>query len=145
MSRIKIDIPDHFPFYTELEVRITDINYGGHVGNDRFLVYIQEARQQFLASKGYTELNVAGNGLIMADAAIRFKREILYGQSLVIGVLANDFDRMSFDLVYGIFIKEKDGSKVLAGAAKTNMVYYNYSTHKKVSLSQDVIATLSQT
>lgn len=145
MSRIKIDVPDHFPFYTEMEVRITDINYGGHVGNDRFLVYVQEARQQFLASKGYTELDVAGNGLIMADAAIRFKREIRYGQKLIIGVLANDFERMNFDLIYGIFIKEEDGSQVLAGAAKTNMVYYNYSTQKKVSLSPEVISTLSQT
>lgn len=143
MSRVKIELPNQFPFYTQLEVRITDINYGGHVGNDRFLAFVQEGRQQFLASKGYSELSIEGYGVIMADAAIRFKREILYGQTLEIGVMATDFDRMSFDLLYGVYIIEKEGSKVLAASAKTNMVYFDYSTNKKVSLTEQVIQKLT--
>jgi hypothetical protein len=34
MARIKLDLPADFPFAAELRVRITDINYGGHMGND---------------------------------------------------------------------------------------------------------------
>ena len=57
-----------------MEIRVTDLNYGGHVGNDTILSLLQEARQQFLQSKGYAELEVESYGLIMADAMIEYKR-----------------------------------------------------------------------
>jgi len=36
MQRIKIDLPEFFSFTTPIKIRITDLNYGGHVGNDVF-------------------------------------------------------------------------------------------------------------
>ena len=70
MARIKIDLPQNFSFRTEIPVRITDINYGGHAGNDTILSLIHEARMQFLANSGYSELNFEGTSLIMADVGI---------------------------------------------------------------------------
>ena len=52
MERIKINLPETFTFSTIIKIRITDINYGGHVGNDSFLSLVHEARLQFLASNG---------------------------------------------------------------------------------------------
>ena len=37
MARIKLDMPDNYIFSTELPVRISDINYGGHLSNDAML------------------------------------------------------------------------------------------------------------
>jgi hypothetical protein len=37
MARVKIDLPDKFIFKTEIPIRINDINYGGHLGNDAVL------------------------------------------------------------------------------------------------------------
>jgi 4-hydroxybenzoyl-CoA thioesterase len=68
MQRVTIDWPDPSGFITELEIRITDINYGGHLGNDRLLSLVHEARVQWLASHDWTELDVDGIGLIMTDA-----------------------------------------------------------------------------
>ena len=48
MARIKLDLPERFPFSTELRVRITDVNYGGHMGNDSLLGLLHEARVRFL-------------------------------------------------------------------------------------------------
>ena len=48
MSRIKLALPDRWTFSTELPVRISDINYGGHLGNDAVLALAQEARVRFL-------------------------------------------------------------------------------------------------
>ena len=45
-------------FSTQLTVGIGDINYGGHVGNDRFLLFFQEARLRFLAGFGMSEAAV---------------------------------------------------------------------------------------
>ena len=56
MERIKVPLPDKYTFSTIITIRITDLNYGGHVGNDVFLSLILEARLQFLHHYDYSEL-----------------------------------------------------------------------------------------
>ncbi len=56
MSRIKIEMPEKFIYKTEIPVRITDINYGGHLGNDSLLSIIHEARVRFLKHLEYSEV-----------------------------------------------------------------------------------------
>ena len=77
--RVQLQLPETFSFQTEIPVRITDINYGNHLGNDAILSMMHEARVQFLQSLGYTELDVEGAGMIMADTAIIYKGEGFYG------------------------------------------------------------------
>ena len=71
MPRIRIDLPATFPFAIELPVRITDVNYGGHLGNDALLSLLHEARCRFLLHHGCSEANTAGVGMVMVDAARR--------------------------------------------------------------------------
>src|SRR4051812_739086 len=98
MERTKINLPENFNFSTQIKIRITDLNYGGHVGNDSFLSLIHEARQQFLNHFGYSELKVENVSLIMADAAIEFKKELNYGDEVKIFVTASGFDKYGFDI-----------------------------------------------
>jgi acyl-CoA thioesterase FadM len=71
-----------FPFSTELRVRITDVNYGGHMGNDSLLGLLHEARVQFLAHYGLSELDIGGLwGIIMADSVIVYKSEAFPGET----------------------------------------------------------------
>ena len=109
MSRIKIDLPETFSFSTSFPVRITDLNYGAHVGNDKVLSFLHEARVRYLQSLGYTEFNLEGIGLIMADAALIFKNEIYYGDELLISIQPVEFSRVGFDLIYKI--EKKSGGK----------------------------------
>ncbi len=143
MNRIKLDLPEQFTFSTFLTIRITDLNYGGHVGNDSFLSLIQEARQQFLASHGYEELSIEGIGLIMADVAIEFKKELHYGDKLKISVTADAFDKLGFDLFYLLEIMREDET-LLAGKAKTGMICYDYGNGKKVPVPEAVIRKLGK-
>ena len=131
MARIKIDLPSHFDFRVTIPVRITDINYGGHVGNDAILSIMHEARMQFLKHHGYSELDFAGTGLIMNDVGIEFKNELFYGDSIIASVSAGDFSRVSFDLYYK-FEKAGGDKMVLVAAGKTGMICYNYDL-KKIS------------
>ena len=73
MARVKVELPGNFTFSAKIPVRITDINYGGHVGNDTILSILHEARVQYLKHYGYTELNFGGTGIIMSDVAIEFR------------------------------------------------------------------------
>ncbi len=129
MARIKIDLPEKFSFTTLIPIRITDLNYGGHVGNDTVLSIIHEARFQFLQHHGYTELNFAGEGLIMSDVAIEFKSEIFYGDVIKASVTVLEFSRVGFDIFYKLEkqIARKD---VLLVAAKTGIICYNYALKK---------------
>ena len=78
MPRIKLNIPDNTLATLAIPVRITDINYGNHLGNDAFVSIIHEARMQWLHQHGYTELNIEGAGLILADLAVEFRNEGFY-------------------------------------------------------------------
>ena len=109
MQRIKINLPENFNFSTVIKIRITDLNYGGHVGNDSFLSLIHEARQQFLNYFGYSELKIENVSLIMADAAIEFKKELNYGDEVKISVTVTAFDKFGFDIFYKLEIINETG------------------------------------
>ncbi|ULQ58069.1 thioesterase family protein [Flavihumibacter rivuli] len=143
MARLKLDIPNQpFPFQTIIPVRITDLNYGGHVGNDTILSMIHEARVQYLASNGYSELSMAGVGLIMGDVGIEYKSELFYGDQVVVAVCAGDFSRVGFDLYY-ILEKSEGEQKRLVAIAKTGMVCYNYQAKKIAAVPEEVKTKLS--
>lgn len=136
MNRIKIDLPEQFSFTTKIPVRITDLNYGGHVGNDTILTLIHEARVQFLKHHGFEELNFAGVGLIMADAGIQFKNELFYGDVIIASVTTGNYSKIAFDIYYK-FEKEVEGKLVAVAAAKTGMVCYDYSLKKTVAVPEE--------
>ncbi len=123
MARIKLELPEHFPFSTELRVRITDVNYGGHLGNDALLGLLHEARVQFLAHYGLSELDIGGLGIIMADSVIVYKSEAFPAETLVIAVAATDFNRYGCDFVYRV--TEKTTRREVA-QAKTGIVFFDY-------------------
>src|SRR5438128_960515 len=127
MARVKIELPDSFQFTTEIKIRITDLNYGRHVGNDTVLSIIHEARMQFLRHYGHTEMNFSGIGLIMSDVGIEFKNELFYGDKIKIAVAIAEISKVSFALYYKL--EKEAGEKLLPAAiARTGMVCYNYET-----------------
>lgn len=142
MERVKLTLTHHFSFSTLISIRITDINYGGHVGNDTFLSIIHEARQQFLHHFGYSELAFAGTSLIMADAVLEFKKELHYGDTVKVSVAATGFNKIGFDLHYLLEVQQ-GGETYLAGKAKTGMLCYNYSDKKIVPVPNEVLNKFS--
>jgi len=127
MARIKIEIPKKFIYKTEIPIRISDINYGGHLGNDSLLSIIHEARLQFLNHLGYSESNVEGVGIIMIDAGIQYKSEAFYRDELLVEIAVTDFTGIGCDFVYRI--TNKNTSKEIA-LAKTGIVFFNYDKRK---------------
>ena len=131
MARIKLDRPAVVHFSTEIPVRITDVNYGNHLGNDSLLSLIHEARVRFLKNYQYSEMNVESAAIIMSDVAIVYKSEAFYGDTLHFAIAAVDFQRFGCDLVYGITNKES-GKEV--ARAKTGIVFYDYTEKKLIEV-----------
>jgi acyl-CoA thioesterase FadM len=133
--RVKIAFPDRSPLCVlHIPVRIGDINYGGHVGNDAILSVIHESRMQWLASAGLTELEVGGHGLIMADVMIAYRGESFYGDVLNVELYADEVTQRSFDLVYRIRTL-REGQEVAIAEAKTGMICFDYKLRKIVQMN----------
>lgn len=141
MARIKIDIPEKIMATLLIPVRIADINYGNHVGNDAFVSIIHEARMQWLKQYDYTELNMEGIGLIMSDLAIEFKSESFYGDVIEVKLGAGEISRVGFELYYRLFAKRNDENILLANA-KTGMVCYDYEAKKVAPIPEKLKAIL---
>jgi len=141
MARIKIAIPEQFSFSCQIPVRITDINYGGHVGNDTILTIVHEARMHFLKSLGFTEMDFGGKGMIMADAAIEFKNELFYGETVIAAVAVADISKIGFDLIYKLEKEEED--KKIVAIAKTGMICYDYAAKKITAIPEVALEKLS--
>ena len=133
MARVKIDLPDNFAFSTEIPVYIGHINYGNHLDNAAMLSLVSEARMRFFASMGYSESNVDGVGIIVADAAIQYKAEVFYGDLLRFEMTATDFSRLGCGLLYRV-TRVSDSTEVARG--KTGIVFFDYQERAKANVPQ---------
>ena len=127
MARVKLILPKEFFHTVDIRVRISDINYGNHLGNDAVLSLVHEARLQCLRAYGFSEMDVGGHGLMLTDAVIIYKSQGFYGDVLTIQVAVADFNNYGCDFFYKI--DRQDNGREVA-RAKTGIVFYNYQKQK---------------
>ena len=142
MGRVKLELPDNFRFSTEIQVRIDDINYGGHLGNDSVLSLVHEARVRFLNHYSYTEADIEGVGIIMTDAVMIYKSEGFYGKVLRVDVDVRDLTRVGCDFIFRLINKEDDTE---IARAKTGVVFYDYNEKKVMSVPEKFKELFSNT
>lgn len=127
MPRVRLKPLNQYPFSTKIAVRVTDLNYGGHLGNDSLLSLVHEARVAFLAIHGFTEIDCGGVSLTMGDVAIVYQGEAYAGDLLNIDVAAGEPSKSGFRLFYRL-ARASDGQKI--AIAETGMVCFDYKTKK---------------
>ncbi len=130
-----------YPFSLRLTVRTTDLNYGGHLGNDRILTLVHEARVAFLAHHGWTELDCAGVSLIMGDAAIVFKEEAFAGDELAVDCAAGEPGRCGFRLFHRL---RRTGDGKTIALVETGMVCFDYRERRIMPLPAGIAAVCGQ-
>jgi acyl-CoA thioesterase FadM len=127
MPRIRLKELNQYPFSTRITIRVTDLNYGGHLGNDSLLSLVHEARVAFLASHGFSELDCGGVSLTMGDVAIIYQGEAYAGDELDIEVAAGEPSKSGFRLFYRL-TRSSDAIKI--ALAETGMVCFDYKVKK---------------
>jgi len=112
-------------FITEyFTIRIGDINYGGHMGNDKALLLFQDARISFFRSLGYSELNIGEDtGIILGEAYLKFKKEIFLNDNVRVFITISDIKEASFIMNYSVF-KQEDDKEAISGYTKIVTFYY---------------------
>lgn len=141
MPRLKLDLPSQFIFSTQLMVRASDLNYGGHVGNDRVLTLMQEARIRFYHHLGFkSEIGFDGSiGQIISDAAVIYKSESFLGDQLEVKIAVDDFNKYGFDMLY-LITNLSSGKEAARG--KTGIVCFDYENRKVASIPEILLSKL---
>lgn len=127
MPRVQLEPLPDYPFRMEITVRTTDLNYGGHLGNDRLLSLVHEARVAFLAKYSWTEMDCAGVGLIMGDTAIVYQGEGFAGDTLLFEVAAAEPSRCGFRLCNRV-TRTSDGAAI--ALVENGMVCFDYDQRR---------------
>ena len=127
MARVEIKLPEKTDFSFEVEVRMSDVNAGAHLGNHNLVSILNEAHLKFMKHIGFPDLLVDGKAFINADLAIIYKSESFYGDILQIDVTAADLSKYGCDIVCRITNKTQ---KRLAAIAKLGMAFFDYQTRK---------------
>ncbi|NIN00485.1 MAG: thioesterase [candidate division Zixibacteria bacterium] len=133
MRRLRLELPKHFEFFVDIPVRIGDINYGGHLGNDSILSLVNEARIRFLNQNGFSESNIDGLGLIMVDSVIIYKSQSFYGEILRIEITTDHMNKYGCDFIYRITNKER-GKEI--ARAKTGVAFFDYEKKRIVKIPE---------
>lgn len=141
MARIKIELPAKSLASFNIPVRITDINYGNHVGNNSIVEIIHESRVQFLQQHQFTELDAGGTGLILNELLVEFKNESFYGDSLNVKIFVGEVSKKSFEIYYQLIALRSEN--IVIAHAKTGMVCYNYSERKVESIPEKLKSILT--
>lgn len=117
-----------------LEVRISDINYGNHMGNDRALSFFQDARICFLEQLGYEERRIGENvGIIISEAQVKYRKEVFLHDLLDASVWVDEIRDRSLVMHYA-FIRQSDQTCVFEGSTK--IYAFDYQSRKAVRLPE---------
>ena len=133
MGRIKVEIPDIFLDTISIPIRIGDINYGNHLGNDSLVSLIHESRAQWLSKESYSELDIEGSSIIMSELIVNYLSESFYGDILQVRLFLGEISAVGFELFYQVFAKRQDHEIEIA-RVKTGLVFYNYALKKIASI-----------
>jgi len=129
MARIDITLPEQFAFSAEIPLNEGHINYRGHLDSVLLLSVVSEARQRFFESIGQSDLESAGCGIVIADAAVQYRSEAFHGETVRVQMTAGDFTSKGCDLPWRM--TEKDSGREVA-RGKIGIVFFDYATRKAV-------------
>ncbi len=131
--RIKIELPATCHYELEFPVRVYDLNYGNHVGNDTVLRFAHELRLNFYKSLHQNEIHFFGKSLIQADAAIEYKAQMFFGDMIKGELSLVNLSPMGFDLYYHF----TNQNKVTTAKVKTGMLFFDYQEQKLCKVPQE--------
>ena len=122
------------------EVRVGDINYGGHMGNDKALLLFQDARIKFLSSLGFSEMNIGDEaGIIMNEAHVFYRKEVFLYDKLSVTISVAEVTASSFTLQYSA-VRESDNAEVLQGSTK--LIAFNYRKKRIIRVPQTFLSKI---
>lgn len=129
-----------FPVVVEWPVAWAEMDYFRHVNHARYFTYFESARIRYLDLIGFRELTEARQtGPILASTQARYRRPVVYPDTVVIGARATDVGEDRFTHEYRL-VSRAMGDVAAEGGAL--LVSYDYAAGHKTPLPADVRAAI---
>lgn len=119
-----------------LQIRFSDVDSLGHVNNAFYLSYFELARMELFKISGL-KINWHKTGIILARIEIDYLKPILLHDSVEITCKAGAAGNKSFELLYEIFLSNKEGNRQLICKGKSIQVCFDYELNRSVIIPED--------
>ncbi|MDO4588781.1 MAG: thioesterase family protein [Fusobacterium sp.] len=114
-------------FSIKYKIKDEDINYGGHVGNERALLFFQMVRINFFESLGLSELNIGDNiGVIQRNSFVEYNKELFLDDEITIQITDIQLEKNKFNIYYEVYNQENK----LAINGSTLLLPFSYTEKK---------------
>lgn len=109
-----------------IKPRISDINYGGHLGHVELVSLLHEVRAQFLKKHGISEIEIDGCALYMKDLQLNYTNQAFWDNELKIHMtLESDGAKIIFKYIVHNLVSNNTTAK-----AEATMVLVNKDNQK---------------
>ncbi len=127
MPRIKLSPLESYTFATTIKLRVSDINYGGHLGNDALISLLHQARIEAFAELDLCELDLGDGrtGLIQTDAAVCYLGEAFMLDELVVESAFVEVKGSTFRMAHRVL---RTGNAI--ALAELGFAGYDYAEHR---------------
>ncbi len=131
MARVQIIYPERTLYSQDIPIRISDINYGKHLGHDTLVSLLHEARYGLFGHFGMSEADIDGAGILLVDLAVSYRAQVFHGQTLRVDVAVTDVVSRGCDMVYRV--SDRETGKIVA-MARTGILFYDYKAKQVVNM-----------
>src|SRR4030042_4639662 len=102
MPKVKLVKKENYEFEYKVILQVTDINYGGHLGNDALVGIIHEARVNLLTALGCSEFDLGDGktGIIMSDLGVNYLGEGFMFDEIIIHSTIDEISNASFRIFH---------------------------------------------
>ena len=130
MPRVKLKKKDIYEFEYNTQIKVRDLNYGGHLGNDALVGILHEARVDLFHLLGVSELDLGdeATGIILTDLSVNYLGEGHLFDALTVFSHIGEIGKTGFR----IFHYMANGDKTIA-LAETGIKSFDYKTRRVVS------------
>jgi acyl-CoA thioester hydrolase len=124
-----------FKFYIPVEIRYSDLDPQWHVNNTRYLVYMEQARLEYLTHLGlFDGQSFLDLKMIIADVHVSYLAPIKLGQKVRVGTRAARLGNKSITFEYRI--EDSDNGDLLATGEVVG-VTFDYHSQQPIPIPAD--------
>lgn len=122
---------------TEIQIRFNDVDALGHVNNAVHITWFELARIQHFDDTIGGDIDWEREGMILAHTSISYKKPIYLKDKIEVLTWFSKAGTTSFELMYEIIRKEKDGSETVCATGSSVQVCFNYKENKPVPVPRN--------
>lgn len=141
MERVKLEFPAEAIIHRHpLTVRVTDMNYGRHLGHDALVSLLHEARIQAFAALDLPEWDMHGYPTVVADLAVQYQSEARWPNALIIATAVPEPQGKALTVYQRIYQAE---SEQIVATARVNQLLIDVASGRPVEVPEQVQQALA--